>query len=125
MPISNYGVNTYGPTIVSNPELMQQKPEIAKGFMKATLLSVAETIRDPAGAVAAVAAAVAETDTQREAKVLEHTIPYWQSKETETQGFGWQTEQRWRDTIDIAKKLGLIETTLRPEDVFANTYLGK
>jgi hypothetical protein len=57
--------------------------------------------------------------------VLEHTIPYWQSKETEAQGFGWQTEQRWRDTIDIAKKLGLIETALRPEDVFANTYLGK
>jgi len=41
------------------------------------------------------------------------------------QGFGWQTEQRWRDTIDIAKKLGLIEAALRPEDVFVNTYLSK
>jgi hypothetical protein len=89
------------------------------------LLSVAETIQDPAGAVAAVAAAVAETDTKREAKVLEHTIPYWQSKETEAHGFGWQTEQRWRDTIDTAKKLGLIETALRPEDMFVNTYLSK
>jgi NitT/TauT family transport system substrate-binding protein len=125
MPISNYGVNTYGLTIVGNPEFMQQKPEIAKRFMKATLLSVAEAIKDPVGAVAAVAAAVAETDTKREAKVLEHTIPYWQSKETEAQGFGWQTEQRWRDTIDIARKLGLIETTLRPEDVFVNTYLSQ
>src|SRR5262245_41935 len=52
MPISNYGVNTYGLTIVSNPEFMQQNPEIVKGFMKATLLSVAEAIKDPAGAVA-------------------------------------------------------------------------
>jgi ABC-type nitrate/sulfonate/bicarbonate transport system substrate-binding protein len=104
---------------------MQQKPEIAKRFMKATLLSVAEAIKDPVGAVAAVAAAVAETDTKREAKVLEHTIPYWQSKETEAQGFGWQTEQRWRDTIDIPRKLGLIETTMRPEDVFVNTYLSQ
>jgi hypothetical protein len=93
--------------------------------MKATLLSVAEAIKDPAAAVAAVAAAVAETDTKREAKVLEHTIPYWQSKETEAQGFGWQTEQRWRDTIDVAKKLGLIEAALRPEDMFVNTYLSK
>jgi len=125
MPISNYGVNTYGLTIVSNPEFMQQNPEIVKGFMKATLLSVAEAIKDPAGAVAAVAAAVAETNTKREAKVLEHTIPYWQSKETDAQGFGWQTEQRWHDTIDITKKLGLIETAPRPEDVFVNTYLGK
>jgi ABC-type nitrate/sulfonate/bicarbonate transport system substrate-binding protein len=98
---------------------------VVKAFMKATLRSVAETVKDPAGAVGAVAAAVAETDAKREAKVLEHTVPYWQSKETESGGFGWQTEQRWRGTIDVARKLGLIETALRTEDVFVNTYLGK
>jgi hypothetical protein len=86
--------------------------------------SVAETVKDPAGAVAAVAAAVAETDAQREAKVLEHTVPYWQSKETESGDFGWQSEERWRDTIDVARKLGLIESALRT-DVFVNTYLTK
>src|SRR5712691_488171 len=125
MPISDYGVNTYGLTIVSNPDFMQQKPDLVKAFMRATLRSVAETIKDPAGAVGAVAAAVAETDARREARVLEHTVPYWQSKDTESGGFGWQTEQRWRDTIDVARKLGLIETALRTEDVFVNTYLGK
>ncbi len=125
MPISDYGVNTYGLTIVSNPDFMQQKPDVVKAFMKATLRSVAETVKDPAGAVGAVAAAVAETDARREARVLEHTVPYWQSKDTESGGFGWQTEQRWRDTIDVARKLGLIETALRTEDVFVNTYLGK
>jgi NitT/TauT family transport system substrate-binding protein len=123
MPISDYGVNTYGLTIVSNPDFMQQKPEVVKAFMRATLRSVAETVKDPAGAVAAVAAAVDETDAEREAKVLQHTVPYWQSKETETEGFGWQSEQRWRDTIDVARKLGLIESPLRAQDVFTNTYL--
>ena len=125
MPISDYGVNTYGLTIVSNPDFMQQKPEVVKAFMRATLRSVAETVKNPAGALSAVAAAVAETDAKREAKVLEHTVPYWQSKETESGGFGWQTEQRWRDTIDVARKLGLIESALRTEDVFVNTYLSK
>ena len=125
MPISNYGVNTYGLTIVSHPELMQQKPALVKGFMKATLRAVAETMKDPAGAIAAVKAAVDETDVKRETKVLEQTVPYWKSKETEEGGFGWQTEQRWRDTIDVARKLGLIETTLKTEDVFSNTFLSK
>ena len=123
MPISSYGVDTYGLTIVSNPDFMQQKPEVVKGFVKATLRSVAETMKDPAAAVAAVAAAVAETDAAREAKVLDHTLPYWQSKETEAQGFGWQTGERWLGTIDVARKLGLIEAALRPEDVFVNAYL--
>jgi NitT/TauT family transport system substrate-binding protein len=125
MPIANYGVNTYGLTIVSHPELMQQKPALVKAFMKATLRAVAETMKDPAAAVAAVKAAVDETDVKRETKVLEQTVPYWTSKETEEAGFGWQTEQRWRDTIEVARKLGLIETTLKPEDVFSNAFLSK
>ena len=125
MPISDYGVNTYGLTIAANPDFMQQKPEIVKAFMRATLRSVAETIKDPAAAVSAVAAAVAETDAKREAKVLEHTLPYWQSNETDTGGFGIQNEQRWRDTIDVARKLGLIESALKTEDVFTNAYLVK
>jgi NitT/TauT family transport system substrate-binding protein len=123
MPISDYGVNTYGLTIVSNPEVMQQKPDTVKAFMDATLRAVAETMKDPAGAIAALAAAVDEIDSKREAKVLEQTVPYWKSRETEASGFGWQTEERWRDTIEVARKLGLIEQALRPEDVFVNTYL--
>ena len=122
MPISDYGVNTYGLTLAANPEVMQLKPELVKAFMKATLRSVAQTEKDPAGAVAAVAAAVDETDVKREAKVLEHTVPYWHAKDG---GFGWQTEQGWRDTVEVARKLGLIETALRPEDVFVNTFLSK
>jgi NitT/TauT family transport system substrate-binding protein len=125
MSISDYGVNAYGLTLVANPDYMQRQPEIVKAFVRATRRSVAEAVKDSAGAVAAVAAAVAETDVPREAKVLEHTVPYWQGGEAETGGFGWQTEQRWRDTIDIARRLGLIETALRPEDVFVNAYLSK
>ena len=107
------------------PGLHAAEAEVVKAFMKATLRSVAETIKDPAAAVSAISAAVAETDTKREAKVLDHTLPYWQSKETDTGGFGWQTTERWRDTIDVARKLGLIETALKTEDVFVNTYLAK
>ena len=125
MSISDYGVNAYGLTLVANPDYMQRQPEIVKAFVRATRRSVAEAVKDSAGAIAAVAAAVAETDVPREAKVLEHTVPYWHSGETEAGGFGWQTEQRWRDTIDIARRLGLIETALRPEDVFVNAYLSK
>ena len=80
-------------------------------------------MKDPAGAITALAASVDEIDSKREAKVLEQTIPYWKSQETEASGFGWQTEERWRDTIEVARKLGLIEQVLRPEDVFVNTYL--
>jgi NitT/TauT family transport system substrate-binding protein len=122
MPIADYGVNTYGLTLAANPDVMAQKPDVAKAFVRATVRSVNETIKDPAAAVAAVAAAADEIDVKRESKVLDHTVPYWKP-ETEASGFGWQTEQRWRDTIEMARKLGLIESALRPEDVFTNANL--
>src|SRR5262249_18925518 len=112
MSIADYGVNTYGLTLVANPDFMQQKPDILKAFLRATLRSVSEATKNPSSAVAAVNAAVAEIDAKREAKVLDRTIPYWTSKETETGGFGWQTTARWQGSIDVARKLGLIETLL-------------
>jgi len=123
MPIADYGVDTYGLTFVANTSLMQQNPALIKNFLSATERAIHATLKDPAGAVAAVVKAVEEADATRETKVLARTAPYWSSKQTEQGGFGSQSEAHWKGTIDIARKLGLIETALKPEDVFVNTFL--
>src|SRR5262249_45936535 len=121
MPISNYGVDTYGLTIVSNPDFMQQRPEVVKGFVKATLRSVAETIKEPAAAVAGAAAARG-TEAAGGGRVPDHTIPCGQSREPEAGGTGWQAAQGGLATIDVARKLGLMEAALPPGGVFVNAY---
>jgi NitT/TauT family transport system substrate-binding protein len=123
LPISDFGVDTYGLTIVSNNTLMQDKPAVVEKFLRATRRGIEDAIKDPAAAIAAVAKAVDEIDTARETKVLDRTIPYWQSEETKEHGPGWQTQIRWQHTIDVARKLGLIETDLKPDQVFINTFL--
>jgi NitT/TauT family transport system substrate-binding protein len=123
LPISDFGVDTYGLTIVSNNDLMQNKPAVVERFLRATRRGIEDAIKDPAAAVAALAKAVDEIDTARETKVLDRTIPYWQSEETKEHGPGWQTQTRWQHTIDVARKLGLIETDLKPDQVFVNTFL--
>jgi NitT/TauT family transport system substrate-binding protein len=123
LPISDFGVDTYGLTIVSNNTLMQAKPAVVEKFLRATRRGIEDAIKDPAAAVAAVAKAVDEIDTARETKVLDRTIPYWQSEETKEHGPGWQTQIRWQHTIDVARKLGLIESDLKPDQVFINTFL--
>jgi NitT/TauT family transport system substrate-binding protein len=123
LPVADFGVDTYGLTIVSNDQLMQSKSAVIEHFLRATRRGIEESIRDPAAAVTALAKAVDEIDTARETKVLERTIPYWQSEETKEHGPGWQTQTRWQHTIDVARKLGLIETDLKPDQVFVNTFL--
>jgi NitT/TauT family transport system substrate-binding protein len=125
MPISDYGVDTYGLTVVANAGLMQRNPALVKAFLKATMRSVEATEKDPAAAVAAVTKSVDQLDAAREAKVLAATIPYWSSKETQENGLGWQTQTHWKGTIDTAQKLGLIDAALDPKDVFSDDFLAR
>jgi len=123
LSIADFGVDTYGLTIVSNPSLLKSKPELVKGFLKATERAVSEAIKNPAEAVAATLKQVDGLNADIETKTLTRTIPYWQSPETKEHGLGWQTVQRWQGTVNVAHKLGLIETDLKPDSVFENSFL--
>ncbi|MEH2474701.1 NitT/TauT family transport system substrate-binding protein [Nitrobacteraceae bacterium AZCC 2161] len=123
MAISDHGVDAYGLMIVSSPVLIGKNPAMEKGFLRATARGMSDALKDPAAAVSAVTKAMSETDPAREAKVLERTIPYFNSDDTKAHGAGWQTEARWSHTIDVAKKLGLVERDLPAGRVFTNDLL--
>src|SRR5438105_3689737 len=58
-----------------------------------------------------------------ENKVFERTLPFLSSKDTEARGFGWQTEQRWQETVATAAKLGLVDTSPAARDLFTTEFL--
>jgi NitT/TauT family transport system substrate-binding protein len=123
MAIADHGVDAYGLVIVTNSGLVATNPALVKGFLKATMRGLSDAIKDPDAAVAAVTKAVSESDPTREAKVFDRTVPYFQSDDKEPHGLGWQTEVRWRHTIDVAKKLGLVDNDLPARQLFSNDLL--
>ena len=123
MAISDHGVDAYGLMIVSNPDLISKNPALVKGFLQATARGLSDASKDPAAAVAAVTRAVSESDAAREAKVLDRTLPYFQSDDIGAHGVGWQSEDRWEHTIAIAKKLGLVDHDLSARQLFSNDML--
>jgi NitT/TauT family transport system substrate-binding protein len=122
MPISDYGVDTYGLTLICNQGSMDRSPALVKGFVKAMQKSMAETIKDPAAGIAAVARNVEEVDVPTETKTLAVAMKYWSTSETTAHGLGWQTEQRWQRTIEVTRKLGLVEKPLQADQVFTNAF---
>jgi NitT/TauT family transport system substrate-binding protein len=54
MLMADHGVNLYGNTIIVNPKFAAEKPEAVKGFLRAFLKGLKETVRDPATAVDSV-----------------------------------------------------------------------
>jgi NitT/TauT family transport system substrate-binding protein len=122
MAISDHGVDTYGLMIVSNPELISKNPALVKGFLKATARGMSDATKDPDAAVAALTKAMLEIDAAREAKVIDRTLPYFQSDDKGAR-VGWQSEDRWEHTIAMARKLGLIEHDLSARQLFSNDML--
>src|SRR6185503_1033438 len=52
--MADYGVNLYGNTIMVNPKFAAEKPEAVKGFIRAFLKGLRDTVANPATAVESV-----------------------------------------------------------------------
>lgn len=123
MPISDFGVNVYGLTIVGNSSLIEKNPELAKAFLRATHKGMALAANDPAAATDSIVKQVEAADGPLQGKVLAAATPYWTGPDTAGHELGWQSASRWQSTIDIAQKLGLIDRPVAPDELFTNAFL--
>jgi ABC-type nitrate/sulfonate/bicarbonate transport system substrate-binding protein len=121
--IADAGVNTYGFTIATNAEMIGKRRDTLTRFLRATKKGMQEMAAEKVAAVQAVAKSADEIDVPRETKVFDRTLPFLTSKDTQVNGFGWQTEERWNETISTAAKLGLIDSRPAAADVFTNEFL--
>ena len=54
MLMADYGVNLYGNAIIVNPKFAAEKPDAVKGFLRAFVKGLKDTVKDPATAVDSV-----------------------------------------------------------------------
>ncbi|MBI3434675.1 MAG: ABC transporter substrate-binding protein, partial [Proteobacteria bacterium] len=52
--MADYGVNLYGNTVIVNPKFAEEKPEAVKGFLRAFVKGLKETVANPAGSVESI-----------------------------------------------------------------------
>jgi NitT/TauT family transport system substrate-binding protein len=121
--IADAGVKSYGLTIAANEKFLKEQGAVVKGFLKATKQAMADCARDPKGAVEVLAKAMPEINKERELKVLERSIPVWNSADTKANGLGWQTETGWQQTVDTTVRLKLVEKAPAVKSLFTTEYL--
>ena len=100
-----------------------RQPTAIAGFLRATRRAVQEIAGDRKGAAQSVANAVSEIDVAHELKVLERTLPLWAVKPGDWSAFGSQTEQRWQQTIETARRVALVEKVPAAKDVFNGSFI--
>ena len=122
MLISNQGVVAYGLTIAGGDKFLKAQPDTVRGFLRATRKAIEASATDAAGAVQAVGKSVSELDAARETKVLQKTLPFWSVQGKTLASFGSQASAGWQQTIDTAKRVGLVETAPMVADVLATGF---
>lgn len=121
--VSDFGVNAYGSIIGANHDFMAKQPAAIAAFLRATRRAVVAIPEDRQNAAQSVANAVPEIDVKHELKVLERTVGLWPVKAGEFSTFGQQTEERWQQTIEVARRVGLVEKPPAVNDVFVGTFI--
>lgn len=122
MMVANHGVSAYGLTIATGDKFLKAQPELVRGFLRATRRAIEASVADSAAAVQAVAKSTSEVDVPRETKVLAKSVPFWSVQGRPLSSFGSATVAGWQQTIDTAKRVGLVEIAPTVTDVLAEGF---
>jgi NitT/TauT family transport system substrate-binding protein len=99
--MADHGVNLYGNTILVNPKFAAEKPEAVKGFLRAFMKGLRDTIANPASAVESVLkrndVAKKEVELERLQLALKDNIL---TDEVKQHGFGGVLEDRLDKSIE-------------------------
>jgi NitT/TauT family transport system substrate-binding protein len=125
MLMADYGVNLYGNVIIVNPKFATEHPEAVKGFLKALLKGLKDTVKSPATAVESV---LKRNDIAKKATELERLNMAIRdnivTSEVKANGYGAVDYARLNKSID---QIGLTykwkNGKPKAEDVFDASFL--
>jgi NitT/TauT family transport system substrate-binding protein len=123
--MADYGVNLYGNTIIVSPKFAAEKPEAVKGFLRAFVKGLKDTVRDPSTAVDSVIkrndVAKKDVELERLRMALKDNIV---TPEVKANGFGGVDLGRLDKAIDqIALTYEFKNGKPKGADVFDASFL--
>jgi NitT/TauT family transport system substrate-binding protein len=123
--MSDFGVNLYGNAIIVNPKFAAEHPDAVKGFLRAFMKGLKETVKTPARAIEPVLkrndVAIKSVELERLTMAIRDNIV---TPEVKANGYGIIDNARFVRAID---QIGLTykwkAEKPKPEDIFDASYL--
>ena len=125
MLMADHGVNLYGNTIIVNPKFAAEKPEAVKGFLRALVKGLKDTVKDPATAVDSV---IKRNDVAKKPVELERLRMALNQNmltpEVKANGYGGVDNARLAKAIEqIALTYEFKNPRPKPEEAFDASFL--
>ena len=123
--MADYGVNLYGNAIIVNPKFAAEHPDAVKGFLRAFVKGLKETVKSPATAVDSVLkrndVAKKPTELERLTIAIRDNIV---TPEVKANGYGGIDQARFSKAIEqIGLTYKFKNAAPKPADIFDASYL--
>jgi NitT/TauT family transport system substrate-binding protein len=123
--MADYGVNLYGNAIIVNPKFAAEHPDAVKGFLRAFVKGLKETVKSPATAVDSVLKrndiAKKPTELERLTMAIRDNIV---TPEVKANGYGGIDAARFSKAVEqIGLTYKFKNAPPKPEDIFDASYL--
>ncbi len=124
MLMDDYGVKLYGNAIIASPKFIEEHPEAVKGFLRAFLKGLKQTVKSPASAISVV---LQRTDTAKKNLELERLKMVIRDNivtaEVKANGYGGIDDARFASAIDqIAIAYKFKSAKPKPQDIFDASF---
>jgi NitT/TauT family transport system substrate-binding protein len=122
--MSDYGVNLYGNAIIVSPKFAAEHPEAVKGFLRAFLKGLKDTVANPVTAVESVVkrndVAKKEVELERLKMALRDNVV---TDEVKANGYGGVDTGRMDKSIDQIALTYEFKTKPKGSDIFDSSFL--
>jgi NitT/TauT family transport system substrate-binding protein len=116
---SDWGLNILGNGYFVSTSTLEQKPELVRAFLRATVRGWKEAIADPKAGVEALMKAYPETNREFAELGLPMVVEHMHSEATKGKPLGWMAEEDWKVTLEVMKGAGL-EGNAPPSKYYRN-----
>jgi NitT/TauT family transport system substrate-binding protein len=104
---ADWGINVLGNGYVVNTKTLAEKPDLVRGFVRATMHGWKDAIADQKAGVDALMAAFPDTNRRFAELGLPLVIEHMHTPATKGEPLGWMAEEDWKATIELLKTTGL------------------
>lgn len=118
MPLYNWGLSALSKVLITRADFVEQKPDVVKRFVRATLKSIDEAIKNPDAAAASVIKLEPSLPPDQ-------TLREWKDMITIMGPQHRISEEKFKATLDLVQNGYNTQIPLKPEELYTNDFLTK
>jgi NitT/TauT family transport system substrate-binding protein len=123
LPVSEYA-DLPSNGIITNEKTISERPEVVQALVTAVMRGLSDTLANPDEAFAASLRAVPEAagDQAKVSRaIFDASLKLWEAQAGE---LGKSDPKLWADAASFMSDMGLIQTPVKPDDLYTNAFVG-